>query len=197
VSADPLRARFFLEQLALAGTTPNDLLAAATNDPSVHEGGPTVAQYIARIEAQFKESTWATYATHWRLLAERHGERLLAELDADDLLERVKEAGQRAMRRCPGCTGRSAEENCVAGLRALYRRAAKARLIAFDPAAELEQPRRHPSRRRALCAAELEELWEAIGVVSRDPELDMLLVRFHLESGARRAGAIGLCLGDL
>lgn len=25
----------------------------------------------------------------------------------------------------------------------------------------------------------------------------MLLVRFHLESGARRAGAIGLCLGDL
>ena len=32
---------------------------------------------------------------------------------------------------------------------------------------------------------------------SRDPDLDLLLVRFHLESGARREGALGLRLGDL
>lgn len=197
MTTDALRARALAEQLALAGISPEDLLSLVTTGLSADEPGPTLAQYVARIETQYKESTRATYATHWRLLVECHGERHLGDLDVDDLAEIVAEAGRRARRRRPGCSGRSAEENCVAALRALYRRARKARLVAFDPAGELEKPRRHPSRRRALCAAELEELWDALGVVSRDPELDMLLVRFHLESGARRAGAIGLCLGDL
>ncbi|MCL4414244.1 MAG: site-specific integrase, partial [Actinobacteria bacterium] len=126
-----------------------------------------------------------------------HGEHLLGELDADDLAELVAEAGRRARRRRPGCTGRSAEENCVAALRALYRRAVKAKVVACNPAAEVDKPQRLQNRRRALSASELAELWEALTCLSRDPELDLLLVRFHLETGARRAGAIGLCLGDV
>lgn len=34
-------------------------------------------------------------------------------------------------------------------------------------------------------------------MTSHDPDLDLLLVRFHLESGARREGALNLTLGRL
>lgn len=167
MTGDPLRARFFLEQLDLAGITPEDLLVAAGNGSPQLERGPTVGEYVARIEAHFKETTRATYATHWRLLVERHGERMLGELDADDLAELVAEAGRRARRRRPGCTGRSAEENCVAALRALYRRAVKAKVVACNPAADVDKPQRLGNRRRALSASELAELWEALTYLRR------------------------------
>jgi integrase len=44
---------------------------------------------------------------------------------------------------------------------------------------------------------EIEELVNAIRTTSNDPDLDLLLVRFHLESGARREGALNLCVRDL
>lgn len=123
---DAVGIRALIEELALAGISPEDLVALVTKGVSADEPVPTLAQYVARIEKQYKESTRATYATHWRLLVERHGERRLGELDVDDLVEIVAEAGRRVRRRRPGCSGRSAEENCVAALRALCRRAARA-----------------------------------------------------------------------
>lgn len=60
-----------------------------------------------------------------------------------------------------------------------------------------DKPRRLPNRRRALSPVELDELWEAVTATTRDPELDLLLLRFHLESGARRMGAINLRVRDL
>lgn len=41
------------------------------------------------------------------------------------------------------------------------------------------------------------ELIDAIRTTSTDPHLDLLLVRFHLETGARRGGAINLTIADL
>lgn len=197
MTGDPAKVNFFLEQLALSGISPEEILAAAGNGPTRVVEGPTVAEYVTRIEGRFKDTTRGTYATHWRLLVEFHGERRLAELDADDLAELVAEAGRRAKIRRPGCTGRSAEENCVAALRALYRKAVKARVVSYNPAAEVEKPARLENRRRALTAAEVEDVWDAVTRLSRDPELDLLLVRFHLESGARRIGALGLRMKDL
>jgi integrase len=66
-----------------------------------------------------------------------------------------------------------------------------------NPAAALAKPQRVRSRRRALSDTELAELIDAIGTTSRDPDLDLLLVRFHLETGARRQGALNLRLCDL
>lgn len=43
----------------------------------------------------------------------------------------------------------------------------------------------------------MEELIDAIRTTSGDPDLDLLLVRFHLESGARREGALNLRVRDL
>jgi integrase len=69
--------------------------------------------------------------------------------------------------------------------------------VVRSPAADLEKPRRLPNRRRALGDEELREVIDAIRTTSRDPGLDLLLIRFHLESGARREGALNLRLRDL
>jgi integrase len=85
----------------------------------------------------------------------------------------------------------------VAALRALFRRAADAGLITFNPAAALMKLRRVRSRRRALDDHELAEVIDAVRTTSRDPDLDLLVVRFRLESGARREGALNLRRRDL
>ena len=109
----------------------------------------------------------------------------------------VDDAIARARRNRPDSTGRASRETCVAALRALFRRAADAGLITANPAAALRRPRRVCSRRRALDDHELAELIDAVRTTSRDPDLDLLVVRFHLESGARREGALNLRNRDL
>ena len=70
-------------------------------------------------------------------------------------------------------------------------------LVTANPAAALMKPRRVRSRRRALDDHELAELIDAVRTTSRDPDLDLLVLRFHLESGARREGALNLRRRDL
>jgi integrase/recombinase XerC len=52
------------------------------------------------------------------------------------------------------------------------------------------------SYRRIVCQPR-DALIDAIRTTSRDPDLDLLVVRFHLESGARRQGALNLHVGDI
>jgi integrase len=79
----------------------------------------------------------------------------------------------------------------------LFSRAVNAGLVAANPAADVTKPRRGRSRRRALDDHELGELIDAVRTTSRDPDLDLLVIRFHLESGARREGALNLRRGDV
>lgn len=109
----------------------------------------------------------------------------------------VADAEQRARRSRPSSDGRSSRENCVAALRAVFTRAKLAGLTTGNPAAAIVKPRRGRRARRPLDHRELEELINAIRTTSNDPDLDLLLVRFHLESGARREGALNLCIRDL
>lgn len=125
------------------------------------------------------------------------GDHRLAELTTVDLATVVVAAGERARRTHPDRTGRSAEETCVAALRALSARAVVAGHLTADPAAVLAKPRRTRSRRRALDDREVAELADAVRLTSRDRGLDLLLVRFHLETGARRQGALNLRRADL
>jgi integrase len=85
----------------------------------------------------------------------------------------------------------------VAALRALFDRARRAKYVLESPAAELNKPRRLTSRRRGLDERELVEAIEAVRMTSRDIELDLLLVRFHLVSGARQEGALNLVLDGI
>jgi integrase len=117
-----------------------------------------------------------------------------------NLVERwflVVDAVERARHNRPGSDGRSARESCIGALRALFAWAERADLVTRSPAAQLEKPRRLPNRRRVLDDGELREVIDAVRTTSQDPDLDLLLIRFHLESGTRREGALNLRLRDL
>ena len=198
-AADDARVAFFVEQLALAGISPERVLQAAHEhgSPFVSAAVPTLGEYIDKVADRFGDSTRRTYRTYWNLAVEMHGSTRLDVLDSDDVEAVVAEAGARARRRRPGSTGRSAEESCVAALRAVYGRAMKARVVGHNPALAVDKPGRPANRRRALTAGEVAEMWSCVSDTSSDPELDLLVVRFHLETGARRAGALGARLGDI
>jgi integrase len=157
----------------------------------------TVAEFVAVAAAGFGPSTARTYRPYWRLLVARHGDTPIAEVGLGDLELVVADAVARARQRRPDTAARAPRESCVTALRGLFRRAHASGLTTVNPAAGLVKPRRARSRRRALDQGELAQLVDAVRTTSRDPGLDLLLLRFHLETGARRQGALNLTGGDL
>lgn len=186
------RAQMLLAEAEALGVELADLIAAGK--PSSQ---PTLAAFIESIAPTFADATAATYWPYWRLAIVRFGDQPIAAIDVGDLHLVVAEAVARAKKSRPKSTGRSSAETCVAALRAVFRRAHDSGLIRANPAAVLPRPSRVRSRRRALSDTELGELIDAIRTTSTDPHLDLLLVRFHLETGARRGGAVNLTVADL
>ena len=181
MSEPQLRARLLLEEAHALGIDLADLIAA---DTTCAARISTVTNYIETIAPTFTAATAATYRPYWRLAIDRLGDRRLVEVTIEDLTLVVADA-------------EASRETCVAALRAVFGRAAAAGLITANPAAALTKPRRARSRRRALDDVELAELIAAVRTTSGDPDLDLLVVRFHLESGARRQGALNLRRIDL
>lgn len=192
-----LRARVVVSEARAMGLSIEDLLAAAAGAPASTSVVPTVSEYLCRIEPTFSPGTRRTYRSYWRL-AERHfGDRRIDMVTVDDCEAVVLAAAERARAKRPGSDARSPRENCVAALRALFERARRARFVLESPAAEVGKPRRLTSRRRGLGEQELVEVVEAVRTTSRDIELDLLLVRFHLVTGARQEGALNLVLDQI
>lgn len=189
-----LRAKVLLDEAHALGLDLAELIAAETDNPS---RVPTLAAFIDAIASSFTPATARTYRPYWRLAVARLGDRRLVEISIEDLAQVVTDAVARAQGARPGSTGRASRESCVAALRALFRRAAAAGLITANPAAALTKPRRVRGRRRALDDHELTELIDAVRTTRHDPHLDLLVLRFHLESGARREGALNLRRRDL
>jgi integrase/recombinase XerC len=98
-----------------------------------------------------------------------------------------------------GRSGAGAEENYVAAMRCLYRRAVDSGYLtqAENPAARVAKPRRQASTRRALPDARLAEINQVAATTGRDPALDTLLLRLHSETACRRGGALNLRRIDL
>jgi integrase len=194
-----VRARVLLAEAEALGLTIDDLVAAASSGGAsrLAPSAPTLAEYVETVAPSFSANTAATYRSYWRVAVACFGDRPVDSLDADDCEAVLTDAVRRAQQRRPGSDGRSSRENCIAALRALFGRAERAGLLIKNPARELNKPRRRASRRRALDDTELAEALDAVRTTSQDPDLDLLLVRFHLESGARREGALNLRLGDL
>ncbi|MGH8958159.1 MAG: hypothetical protein ACRDVK_05745 [Acidimicrobiia bacterium] len=123
------------------------------------------------------EGTAATYKFYWRLAVDRLGDRPVDQVGVDDCEAIVAAAVARARGNRPGTDGRSARENCIGALRALFARAERAGLVARRPAAGLEKPRRLPNRRRALEDDELREVIDAARTTSQDPDHDLAAFR--------------------
>jgi integrase len=152
---------------------------------------------VETVRASFSKGTADTYQSYWRLAVARLGDRPIDSIGVDDCESVVADAVERARRNWPGTDARSARENCIGALRAPFARTERAGLVAKSPAADLQKPRRLPNRSRALEDYELREVIDAVRTTSHDPDLDLLLIRFHFESGARREGAFNLGLRDL
>jgi integrase len=192
-----LRARVVVSEARAMGLSVQDLVAAAAGAPASSSDVPTVSEYLRRIEPTFSPGTRRTYRSYWRL-AERHfGDRRVDAVTVDDCEAVVLAAAERARAKRPGSDARSPRENCVAALRALFERARRAKYVLESPAAEVGKPRRLTSRRRGLDDQELVEVVEAVRTTTRDLELDLLLVRFHLVTGARQEGALNLVLDGI
>jgi bifunctional DNA-binding transcriptional regulator/antitoxin component of YhaV-PrlF toxin-antitoxin module/phage gp16-like protein len=197
VTGKQLRARVALRELEAMGLSVADLVAVADGDGVARPAGPTVAEYVPVVAASYQPRSQRTYGSYWRLLVELVGEVAVDRVAVDDLLGVADEAVRRAKTRRPGSDGRASRESCIAAMRAVFRRAHTAGLTATNPALQVPKPRRLPNRRRALTQIEVEQVWAAVAATTRDSQLDLLLVRFHLESGARRMGAINLRRHDV
>lgn len=192
-----LRARIALRELEAMGLTIEDLVAVDGRQAPQRPGVKTVGEYVPIVAAGYKPRSQRTYGSYWRLLVELCGDRPLDRVTVDELIEVADEAARRARARRAGSDGRASRESCVAAMRAVFTRATKAGHVTTNPALSVDKPRRLKNRRRGLTPPELEDVWSAVAATTRDPDLDLLLIRFHLESGARRMGAINLRLQDL
>ncbi|MGJ3227106.1 tyrosine-type recombinase/integrase [Micromonospora aurantiaca (nom. illeg.)] len=95
--------------------------------------------------------------------------------------------------------GRTAAEHLISALRCLYSFAVADGLIseADNPAKRVPKPRRLASTRRALSEEQLSQVIRVAAATGDDPDLDLLLLRLHIETACRRGGALSLCRLDL
>lgn len=176
------------------GVSAADLVSAAT-DPPV--GAPTVEAFYTTVLALATDGQRRTYANHWRSLVEAHGDRPVNSLRKTELEALAQAAKKNARTRANSRKGSGAQENCVAALRHFFAKAVDDGLLRENPALKLAKPKRQASHRRPLKPEEVEQLWTVTVTTGNDPALDALLFRFHLETGARRGGALALRVRDL
>jgi hypothetical protein len=140
--------------LSRLGVTPEDLIAGAAG---VRKQVPTFADYVPQVAAATSPGTLKAYGSYWNKVVEHWGSRQLTEpspLEIQQLGKQLRAA--RTIRR-NGRGGASAEENYVAAMRCLYRRAVADGFLsdAENPAAKVTKPRRQPNTRRAMPDARL------------------------------------------
>lgn len=95
--------------------------------------------------------------------------------------------------------GRSAAEHMVGALRAIFGQAQADGYftMANNPANHIVKPRRLPSNRHALSDDLLADIVRVTKTTGNDPDLDILILRLHIETACRRGGALALRPCDL
>jgi len=188
------KASKFLEMLTAMDLSIDDLVAAGLGHvtPTL-----TVAEYLPKVENAASEGKKKTYATYWRLLDDHLGDKSLSEVNTSALQALSLYAKTHAVKRSNSRNGTSAQESCISAMRCFFSLAVADGLIEKSPAAALKKPTRQLSDRRAFSDDEVVALYKVTSTGGDDPILDTLLLRFHLETGARRGGALALRRRDL
>jgi integrase len=160
---------------------------------------PTLSQFQARATAACTPYQKSAYVPVWRRACASHGDTPLDQITTMDLRILQQTAVAHAVPRASGRSGRYSGERVVRAMRALFLMAERDGWIdhRHNPAAQLPLPRRKPSTRRGLSSRELAEINAVVPVGSRDPALDCLIIRLHVETACRRGGALALRLKDL
>ena len=158
-----------------------------------------VRHYLDQVADAVSPATRRVYGPYWRRVVSEWGDRRIDEItpiEIKQLAERVR-ADVVVRRNSRG--GRSAAEHLVSALRCVYRHAVSDGLLAEKdtPAVRVPKPRRLASTRRALPDAGLAEILDVAGRTGNDPDLDLLILRLHIETACRRGGALALRQDDL
>lgn len=177
------------------GITAEDLRQA----PGTRAQVPTFTEYVPVVLAAVADGARRTYGNYLRRVVERWPDRRLDQITPTEIETLMRQLQQDAIHRRNSRGGTSTGEHLIAALRCLYRRAVADGLIADadDPARKVAKPRRPTSQRIALPDDRLAELAIAAGAAGSDPELDALIVRFHIETACRRGGLLKLRPMDL
>ncbi|WP_307834297.1 tyrosine-type recombinase/integrase [Paractinoplanes lichenicola] len=186
-------ARLLLQQM---GVSPADLLTAPANTGS---GMPSFRDYVPVVMAAVSPASQRMYGTYLNKAIDLWGDRGIDQILPSEIEAAMRHVQAHALKRRNSRGGRSASEHFIAGLRSLYKRAVADGLIAEgdNPARKVAKPRRLASTRTALPYERLSELIETASVTGNDPELDTLILRFHIETACRRGGLLGLRPKDL
>lgn len=184
--------------LARMGLTAADLLVDG-DQPAADTTVPTFADYVPRVAEAMAEGARRTYAPYWTQILNVWGHRRLDEPSPLELKNLAEDAKKRACARRNSRGGQSAAEHLVSAARCVYNHAVSDGWLteADNPARRVSKPRRLPSTRRALPDARLHEVSRAAASTGNDPALDALLIRLHIETACRRAGALGIRQRDL
>ncbi|NKY30584.1 tyrosine-type recombinase/integrase [Nocardia gamkensis] len=181
--------RILLHRLAI---TPTDLTTttAAT---------PTFIDAVPHLRTTLTPGTLRTYDTHLRWLETTWAHRQLDTVTVAELHDRARSVQREALHHTSTRNGTSAREHFVSATRCLYRYAERNNWIhpTRNPARTLALPRRAPSHRHAIPSPQLAQICHTAALTGNDAELDTLLLRLHIETACRRAGALNLRLRDL
>ncbi|NNH76079.1 tyrosine-type recombinase/integrase [Nocardia uniformis] len=180
--------------LSQLGITPEDLLR--TSDAA---NVPTFREFIQQVQEAVSPATVRAYRPYWNRVEECWGDRAITEPTALEIRKLSETYRRTTVARRNSRNGRGATENLIAAIRCIYKHAQDDGFIkpADNPAARVPKPRRLPSTRRAIPDRQLSEIIRVASTTGNDPDLDALLIRFHIETACRRGGALGLRLQDL
>ncbi|ONI92652.1 integrase [Saccharothrix sp. ALI-22-I] len=183
--------------LALLGVSPEALVASQPARPAREV--PTFTDWVPVVSGLVGEGTRKLYSTYWNKLVALWPQRRLDELPASDLTWLFGHVRQTGVRRRNWRGGHSAAEHMFSATRCLYKFAVDDGLItaAQDPTRKVKKPKRAVPTRRGLNNMVLEAITAAASTTGDDPALDALLIRLHVETAARRGGALALTLDDL
>jgi integrase/recombinase XerC len=185
-------ARAMLDRL---GVTVDQLLS----DPATSQSIPTFDEYIDRVSEVVSDGTRRVYDTYWKRIREFWGNRRLNEPTPMEIRQLAERTRPTMIKRRNSRGGRTATEHFISAMRCIYRYAVVDGLITEpnNPALRVAKPRRLASTRRAVPDAQLVKIYEVAGRTGNDTELDLLLLRLHIETACRRGGALALRPRDL
>ncbi|MCC8250494.1 tyrosine-type recombinase/integrase [Saccharothrix luteola] len=192
MSTDPTTVRAARLLISQLGLTPEDLMWVPTDLP-------TFRDYVPHVISASGTGSKRTYGTYWTRIIEAFGDKRLDEVtpsEIEGLMRRLVE-NRRIRRNDRG--GHSVAEHLLAAMRAIYNRAINDNLLPpqHNPAGKVPKPRRRPTTRQSLGAAEVTALADAVTTSGHDTVLDTLLFRLHLETACRRGGALALREDDI
>ncbi|MEV7624109.1 site-specific integrase [Actinoplanes sp. NPDC089786] len=154
---------------------------------------------MPQVTAAVSAGSRRVYGPYWRKICQRWGGRRITDPTASEIKRLAEDIRDEAVIRRNTRGGRTAAEHLISAMRCVYRHAVMDGLIdeAGNPAARVAKPRRLANARHALSEEQLAAVVHAATTTGNDPGLDGLLIRLHLETACRRAGALGLRPRDL